>query len=69
MPTIPPPLLKRIVAFCMRKATGQIVLHIHLGQIVAYTFTESGKVCNLDPTALILEGRVLTVEEIEAEWR
>ena len=48
MPVIPPDLLQKLLAFCAREATGQIVLHVDAGRISGYALTETGKVAHGD---------------------
>ena len=47
MPLIPPVLLEKMIQFCAAKHSGQILLHVHQGQVCGYAFTETGKISSL----------------------
>lgn len=64
MPVIPPTLLQRILAFCARKATGRITLHIHQGRLVSYAVTETGSVHDLTDPLTYPEPSTVTLEDL-----
>ena len=61
MSLIPPSVLRLLLAFCARKATGEIVLRVYQGRLTAYTVSESGKICDLDTREIVTYAETIGV--------